>query len=78
MVPERVLTKEEWDILSDAAVVSASNYEFLAGRALEGGDKTAVRFWNKKAQRIMNVLVKLEIEYYKAHPDEDPDKKEEM
>ena len=77
MVPERVLTKEEWDILSDAAAESASDYRAIAGKALVSGDKTAISFWAKKAQKITDVLIKLENEYYEAHPDEDPDKKEE-
>lgn len=76
MVPERVLTKEEWDILSDAAAESASDYRALAGRALESVNETSIRFWAKKAQKIMDVLIKLENGYYKAHPDEAPDKKE--
>lgn len=75
--PERLLTKEEWDILSEAARDKAGDYSVVAGNCVRGGGKKSriAEFYAKKANRIYGVLIGLESEYYETHPDEDPDKK---
>lgn len=75
--PERLLTKEEWAILSEAAKDKARDYSVVAGNNIRGGGKNAriAEFYAKKSNRIYGVLIGLENEYYEAHPDEDPDKK---
>ncbi len=75
--PERMLTKEEWKILTDAAVEGAFTYRRNSAYCHKDGDMSGVKHWNKKSDKIFDVLIKLENEYYKAHPDEDPDRKEE-
>lgn len=75
MKPERILTKEEWDILSTAAQDKAGDYQVTAGKILRGRqDMRLANFYAKKANKIYKVLIDLENEYYEAHPDEDPDK----
>ncbi|MBQ6396211.1 hypothetical protein IJH89_01335 [Candidatus Saccharibacteria bacterium] len=71
--PERILTDKEWAILSQAAGNTAGDYNVLAGRCFIAGDYRAAKHWAKKANRIYQVLIDLENEYYKAHPEEDPD-----
>lgn len=74
--PERVLNKEEWIILSEAALDKAGDYQVTAGKILSGGQSMKLaNFYARKANRIYKVLIDLENEYYEAHPDEDPDKK---
>lgn len=74
--PERLLTKEEWAVLSEAAQDKAGDYQVTAGKILRGGqDMRLANFYAKKANRIYGVLIGLEKEYYETHPDEDPDKK---
>lgn len=75
MKPERILSKEEWDILSTAAQDKAGDYQVIAGKILrEGQEMRLANFYTKKANKIYKVLIDLENEYYKAHTDEDPDK----
>lgn len=71
--PERVLTDKEWAILSQTAGDKAGDYIALAGKCLRAGEHRAAAHWEKKANRIYKVLIDLENEYYKAHPEEDPD-----
>ena len=71
--PERVLTEKEWAILSHAAGDKAGDYNVLAGKCIRAGEYRAAEHWTKKANRIYQVLIDLENEYYKAHPEEDPD-----
>lgn len=74
--PERLLTKEEWDILSNAASDKASDYNAISGKAFrQDNDMRLANFYAKKANKIYNVLIRLEDEYYEAHPDEDPDRR---
>lgn len=74
--PERVLSKEEWAILSQAAQDKAGDYQVMVGKVLSGGQSMKLaNFYARKANRIYRVLIDLENEYYEAHPDEDPDKK---
>lgn len=71
--PERLLTKEEWDILSKAAMDKAGDYSAFSGRVLSQGNNIKLAdFYARKANKIYNVLMKLENEYYEDHPDEDP------
>lgn len=74
--PERVLTKEEWSVLSQAAQDNAGDYLVAAGNCIRGGGKRSriAEFYAKKANKIYEVLIRLENEYYEAHPDEDPNK----
>lgn len=75
--PERLLTKEEWDILAQAAVDKAGDFNTIAGRIVSlGKDMKVASFYANKANKIMKVLIGLESEYYKAHPDEDPNRRE--
>lgn len=75
MAPERPLTKEEWEILYDAALDTAARFTHLVWLAYNQ-KSSGVKFLGKKADRIYGVLQKLESEYYEAHPDEDPDRKD--
>lgn len=73
--PERVLTREEWSVLSQAAQDKAGDYGILSGKVLSGGqDMKLANFYARKANRIFKVLIDLENEYYEAHPEEDSDK----
>lgn len=74
--PERVLTKEEWSVLSQAAQDNAGDYLVASGNCIRGGGKSSriAEFYAKKANKVYEVLIRLENEYYEAHPDEDPDK----
>lgn len=73
--PERVLSKDEWEILSQAAQDKAIDYLAVSGKVLNGGQGMKLAsFYARKANRIYKVLIDLENEYYEAHPDEDPDK----
>ena len=77
--PERLLTKEEWDILAQAAEDKAGDFNVIAGRiASLNKDMRVASFYANKANKIMKVLINLESEYYKAHPDEDPDRGENV
>lgn len=74
--PERLLTKDEWVIISQAAQAKAGDYQATAGKVLSGGQSMKLaNFYARKANRIYKVLIDLENEYYEAHPDEDPDTK---
>jgi len=75
--PERVLNKEEWAILSQAAQDKAGDYLVVSGKCIRGGGKKSrmAEFYARKANQIYKVLIDLENEYYEVHPDEDPDKK---
>lgn len=73
--PERLLTKEEWGILSKAAADKACDYSVHSGRVLSQGNSMKLAdFYARKANEIYDVLIKLGNEYYEAHPEEDPDK----
>lgn len=76
--PERLLTKEEWNTIADAASVKASEYLATSGKIVQlGQDMRVANFYARKANKIYKVLIDLENEYYEAHPDEDPDRKGE-
>lgn len=77
--PERILTKDEWSIISQAAADNAGDYLVAAGKVLsDGQDMKLANFYARKANRIYKVLIDLEDEYYEAHPEEDPDKEGEL
>lgn len=69
--PERILTKEEWDILSQAAQDKAGDYLNLSGAYCTVGKIRLANFYAKKGDKIYKVLIDLENEYYNNHPDED-------
>lgn len=72
--PERLLTKEEWNILAHAAQDKAGDYLALSGKVLSGGEKMKLAsYYARKANLIHKVLIELENEYYESHPEEDPD-----
>ena len=75
--PERVLSKEEWAILSQTAQDKAGDYLAMSGKVLNGGQGMKLAdFYARKANRIYKVLIDLENEYYEKHPDEDLYKKD--
>lgn len=73
--PERLLTKEEWRVLAQAAQDKARNYLNSSVTYYRDGEMKLASYYAEKANRIYNVLTDLESEYYKAHPEEDPDRR---
>ena len=74
--PERCLTQEEWEVLTDAAEDAAQNYRKYAKDALQDGFLKVAELWHCKARKVWDVILNLEDEYYQKHPDEDPNKEE--
>lgn len=68
--PDRRLTKAEWAVLSEAALDKAGDYRVLAGKFLNRDDPKTAEFYAKKADKISDVLIKLESEYFANHPEE--------
>lgn len=85
--PERKLTEEEWKILSESAIDNARNIQWQASQYFKLANETddekqmkdylkMMKFTSKKADKIYQVLINIENEYYENHPDEDPDKED--
>jgi len=73
--PERALTKREWEIIAGAAQEKASEYLYVSGRYANNSESVKkAELLARKANKIFDVLISLENEYYEMHPDEDPDK----
>lgn len=74
--PERILTQKEWEIITEAAEETAAIYRRNATYAIQDNQPRIARYWENKSNRIWETLVNIENEYYNAHPDEDPDRRE--
>lgn len=79
--PERLLTKEEWQTIADAAFEHAALTYSQGCRQWKQGEEGSLdrrlgMILMRRSDKVTQTLIKIEDEYYGDHPDEDPDKED--